>query len=250
MSEFLAALQAFPTVVFTGLLGLSLLYWLTVIVGALDLDLFGGHGGDGHDLAPGGHEGHGFLEFLSLGKVPVAITFSLFALIGWGLGMFAELNLRSWLGTVLPGPLYPALMLAALTVVSGMAAAWLVRPLRPIFTPREEHGEQGLIGRQVKVTSLKADHRFGTALCDNDGPGIIMRVVCRDGVELRRDDMAVVVEYDEAKQVYLIAPFSHVDTSGRATGTTTPVLPPPGDAPPLSTPARPVSLERQREQPH
>lgn len=253
MSEFLAALQAFPTVFYTGLLGVCLLYWITVIIGALDLDLFGGQGGaDGHDVDAGGH-GHGtssLLEFFSLGRVPIPITVSAFALVGWGLGMLAELNLRPWLGTVLPGFLYPLVMGVALTLVAGFAAAMMVRPLRPIFTTKEEHGEQGLIGRQVKITSLKADHHFGTALCDNDGPGIIMRVVCRDGVELKRDEMAVVVEFDEAKQVYLIAPFSHVDTEGRATGAIAPVLPPPGDAPALSTPHPPVSLERQREHPH
>ncbi len=250
MSEFLAALQAFPTVLFTGLLGLSLLYWLTVIVGALDLDLFGHHGGDGHDLAHGGHDGHGFLEFLSIGRVPLTITLSFFALVGWGLGMLGELHLRPWLGAVLPAPLYPVAMLVVLVLVAGFTAAWLVRPLRRIFVVHDEHGEHGLIGRQVKITSLKADHRFGTALCDNAGPGIIMRVVCREGVELKRDEMAVVVEYDEAKQVYLIAPFSHVDTSGHETGVTKPALPPPGEASTRSTPVPPVSLERQREHPH
>jgi hypothetical protein len=40
MSELLSVLLAFPTVVYTGLLGLVLLYWLFVIIGALDIDLF------------------------------------------------------------------------------------------------------------------------------------------------------------------------------------------------------------------
>ncbi len=39
MTEFIAAILAFPTVVFTGLLGLAILYWLFVIVGALDVHL-------------------------------------------------------------------------------------------------------------------------------------------------------------------------------------------------------------------
>lgn len=43
MSELLSLLLAFPTVVYTGLLALVLLYWVFVIVGALDMDHGGGH---------------------------------------------------------------------------------------------------------------------------------------------------------------------------------------------------------------
>jgi hypothetical protein len=253
MSEFLAALQSYPTVFFTGLLGVCLLYWVAVIIGALDLDLFGGHSADGPDLDAGGH-GHAnnsLLDLFSFGKVPIPIPLSFFALAGWGLGMFAELNLRSWLGIVLPGFLYPVVIGLALVVVALLVATALARPLRPIFAMKEEErGEKSLIGRQVKITSLKADHRFGTAVCENDGPGIIMMVVCRDGVELKRDDMAVVVEYDETKRVYLIAPFSYVDGEGRAISASASALRPPEVPPVVSTPQPPVSLERQREFPH
>jgi hypothetical protein len=38
VQEFLTTLLSFPTLVFTGLMGLVLLYWMTVIFGALDLD--------------------------------------------------------------------------------------------------------------------------------------------------------------------------------------------------------------------
>lgn len=255
MSEFLAALLSFPTVIFTGFLGLALLYWLTVIVGALDVDLFGHHGADADgDLATGGHAGHGLSDFLSIGTVPITITLSFFTLVAWSLGMLAEFHLRPWLGAALPGPLYPAIMLVALLVIAGAAASWIVRPLRRIFTSRSEHGEEGLIGKMVHITSLKADHQFGTALCDNAGPGIIMQVVLREGVELKRDDMAVVVEYDSAKGVYLVAPFAHMNAEEAVVGG--PAVVPPPALPPAEQPAAnstavpPVSLERQRERPH
>lgn len=38
MQEFLTTLVSFPTIVFTGVLSLTLLYWVVVIFGALDLD--------------------------------------------------------------------------------------------------------------------------------------------------------------------------------------------------------------------
>ena len=39
MTELLAALVAFPTIIFTGMLGLSMFYWLLVIVGAIELEM-------------------------------------------------------------------------------------------------------------------------------------------------------------------------------------------------------------------
>jgi hypothetical protein len=43
MTEFLSAILAFPTVVFTILMGVVLTYWLFVIIGAVGIDMLDGH---------------------------------------------------------------------------------------------------------------------------------------------------------------------------------------------------------------
>ncbi len=54
MSSLLAAFIAYPTVVFTALLGLALVYWIFVILGALDIDMFDADGlFDGADALEG-----------------------------------------------------------------------------------------------------------------------------------------------------------------------------------------------------
>jgi hypothetical protein len=245
MSEFLAALLAFPTIAYSVLLALALLYWLSVIIGALDLDLFSPDAGDaGGDMAPGGHTSHGFLEFLSIGRVPVTITASVFLLIAWFLAMLAELTLRAPLSSVISGPLFSGLLIPGTIIPAVFITGLAVRPLRWVFAQVSEHGETGLVGRMVKITSLTVDHQFGTAVCENAGPGILMNVFCRDGVQLKRDDMAVVVEFDAAKNLYLVAPFSHVPAEvDRLAAPVPPVVPP------ASTSAPAVSLERRTEPP-
>ena len=58
MSDFFIASMAFPTVVYTIPLGLSLLYWVFVILGALDIDMFTPDGADGAlDAADGAFTG-------------------------------------------------------------------------------------------------------------------------------------------------------------------------------------------------
>src|SRR5687768_9584421 len=82
MNELFEASLRFPVVVFTIGLGIVLVYWVFVLLGALDIDLLGG--GD-HDV---GHDGHhidadGVFAKLGLGVVPITITVSLIMLVGW-----------------------------------------------------------------------------------------------------------------------------------------------------------------------
>ena len=55
MNELLEASLRFPTVVFTIGLGIVLIYWLFVLIGALDIDVLGG--ADVGDAAVGGAKG-------------------------------------------------------------------------------------------------------------------------------------------------------------------------------------------------
>ena len=57
MEQFLQLALSFPTVIFSALLGLSLLYWMFVIVGAVDIDMFGGADGAAEGAAEGATEG-------------------------------------------------------------------------------------------------------------------------------------------------------------------------------------------------
>ncbi len=264
MEAFLTALFSFPTVCFTSLLALALLYWITVIVGALDIDFLspdtgadaaidaspdvvtdvGGDAGIHHDadVHATGYTPNGIGNFISLGKVPITIIFTFFAFVGWLLGMFSDMLLRGPIAGITGDLLYGFGLFPALVILSFIITGFLVRPFRGMFSLVTEHAGITLQGKMVRITSRTVSPTFGTAICDNAGAGILMRVICRDGVTLKRDEMAVVVEYDEAKQTYLVAPFSHTSMDAVDASVATP------DAP--ATPPPPVSLERREEPPH
>ncbi len=264
MDPFLHALIAMPTAIYSGLLALVLLYWLSVIVGALDLDLLHlgghghldvGHGGAGHgggaghhdaDTGVGGHEAHGFFEFLSLGQVPITITATGIVFLAWLQAMALDLGLRT---TVEPwvGHLLFALLLAAVCVPAVIITGYAVRPLRRIFTMYDEHGEASLVGRPVRITSLVVDQGFGTAAVAAQGPELLLNVVCREGVRLAKHDMAVVVDYLPHRAVYVVAPYAHLEPDA-VDG----LLRPPADGDAAGAPhpaAGPVSLESRRAPP-
>ena len=270
MDPFLHALIAMPTAIYSGLLALVVLYWLSVIVGALDLDLLhlGGHGhldaghggvghggghvahggaaGHGHDTAVGGHAAHGLFEFLSLGQVPITITATGIVFLAWLQAMALDLGLRSTLEPVL-GHLPFAVLLAAVFVPAVVVTAHAVRPLRRVFETHDEHGESSLVGRPVRITSLAVDQGFGTAAVQAQGPELLLNVVCREGVRLAKHDMAVVVEWLPDRAVYVVAPYAHLEPDA-VDGLLRP--PADGDAADVARPAAgPVSLESRRAPP-
>lgn len=236
MQEFLHALLQFPTLIFTGLLGLSLLYWLLIIVGAADLNPFDGVDGvdgvsglDGAEGAvkgavegavkgategalKGAVEGAGSvkgvsalteaLSWLGLTRVPVTISFSLFSLFGW----FISFATRHALDPVVPGFL-SALAATAAGVLGGLAiTSFLARPLGGLFQEGSRPGGQGLVGRTVKVTTERADHERGQGEIDDGAGGITVAIRTTPGSSLRRGDAAVIIDVDTERGIYTVEP--------------------------------------------
>lgn len=86
MAGILAIAASFPTVIFTVLLGLSLIYWLFVIVGAVDLDSSADGALDGVAGAKGAVEGaaKGVLEGAAKGALEGSVKGALEAKAGLG----------------------------------------------------------------------------------------------------------------------------------------------------------------------
>ncbi len=214
MDAFLTSLFAFPTAIFSVAMGMAVLYWLLVIIGACDIDLL--HVGD-HDASASGsdHDGHAgtnpnaVLEFLRVGQVPITIIASVFTFLGWTVCLAASTFVRpivpewSWwlFGLV-------ALVVALFTAFIGTGVA--VAPLAKVFSLDGQPRADDLIGKMVEVTSTEVSPRFGTARHDRDsGEDLILNVLCEAHHALKRGDQAVVLDYDRAAGVYRIAPLPH-----------------------------------------
>ena len=151
MDEFLAIIFAMPTLPWTCIVIAALVYWMSVIAGALDMDVLGGADGDiggeagdvGHGEA-GDHAGHhggdadgdgghdhgsanagssdgaftALMNALKLRSVPVTISLSLLGLSGW---------LVSFLLTHNVSPHLPLPGLATSLIVLLCALWWIFR---------------------------------------------------------------------------------------------------------------------------
>lgn len=206
---FLAGLVAFPTVLFAALAVCALLYWLLVILGAVDLDALDGLSGKVEGMlegavdavADGGSLFAEALRTLGFTRVPVTVSLTLFSFVGF---FFAESS-RELLDPVLPS--WASAAVATLVSVGGGigVTSLLTRPLRRFFADgghSHKQGGTGLLGKTATIT-IDVDERGGQARIDEE---IIVRVRVV-GLRLARGTEVVLMERDE-HGVFLVEPVA------------------------------------------
>jgi len=218
MQEFLDTALGFPTVIFTSMMGVVLLYWVTVMVGALDLDVLdpGGaaEGADGAleldadvdvDVEAGVGGIAGLLAALKLRYAPVTVTFSVLTLLAWFGSFFGSLYLAplipggAWIGSL-------AVLVAALVLALPLTSL-LTRPLAPLFETRAARSNRDLVGSVVTIKTGNVDRRFGQAELDDGQAGLLVRVRCDDEDALARGDRALIVDWDEDANAFAVEPM-------------------------------------------
>ena len=202
MDGLIPAMIAFPTVVFTILLGLVAIYWMTVIVAGLDVDVL--------DLdASVDVNASETLTALGLRGVPFTVWLSFFVLIAW---------VAMLLGSVFAGPFLAAIAgsFASSTVISLSAmtlsaalTSFAVRPVRRLFAAQVGPKNLALVGKVCTVTTMRVDDGFGQAEIADGGAGLLVQVRAAGPNSLTRGSHALVFEYDNDEGVYHITEVEH-----------------------------------------
>ena len=226
MQEFLSTILSFPTILFTGLMGLALLYWLVVILGAIDLDALDSLLGlDSFDAALDGAlesvdaamEGvdaaeakagvlSGIVNTMGARGVPVTVLGSVVLLWAWVLSYAGTKFLGPWGASLLVG-----LFLAVAALGLGVAlAAVTVRPFRKLFVTQPAQKRAALVGKLCTVLSARVDARSGRAEIEDGGAGFVAEVRCPQDNELKRGSKALVYRYEPSESVFFIGPVDDV----------------------------------------
>jgi hypothetical protein len=236
MTEFLAAILAFPTILFTIPLGVVIGYWLIVMVGAVGVDLLDGDIGDfalgakagaieggvkgaveggakaaiegGAKAAlEGGAKavGASVFEVLGFGGVPVTVSVSFVVFLSWLMSLTFALPAKAALG-FLPGVLVSGGLAALCFAVGLMLAGLAVRPLRPMFATHQAPRRAELLGRVCVIASGNVDGKFGQATFEDGGAGLVLNVVCDKANQLTRGEKALILNYDAARDAYEVEP--------------------------------------------
>lgn len=219
MTELFDASLRFPTVIFTIALGITLVYWGFVLLGALDIDLLGGGDASGAakgigDAMTGGAKGGaealkgaGGVEvgesLLGLEKVPITISASFIILASWCLSLLGSHYSASIVGS---GWLVSIAILVAAFALALPIAALFVKPLAPVFAVREGKSNRDYVGHICTITTGHVDNEFGQATIEDGATVLVISVRCDRAGALKRGSKALVVEFDPARQAYIVEP--------------------------------------------
>lgn len=234
----------YPTVIFTTLVALSLVYWLFVIIGAIDVDALGAAAGakegafegmagagkgafegmagagkgalEGAAAAKGAaadgaldgteEAAAGILSFLRLRRAPVTVVFSLFALFGW---LGSTLAVQA-LGA--PGFLVGSVLLFGTTVGSLLLTSLAIRPIAPFFSTKSGKESVSLVGKIALVSTGEVTKAFGQASFEEDGHSLTIQVRCDGTAPIKRGDRVVLVDWDAKRNVFEVEKLpSHDD---------------------------------------
>lgn len=239
MAEVFVLALSFPSVVYTVLLGVVLVYWAFVMVGVI-------HIGEGSEGALEGHVdgatkgmlegavdqlGHGagpdgdpnldldaddsggalaaIMSALHLRSVPVTVVFSFIITFSW-LVSVVVMQLLTRAAPTLVGVGSSLAVLVGSLLLALPLTSLAARPLAKVFAPKHAPVKLDFIGRTCVVRTGTVTAKFGEATLHDGGAGLVLRVRVEDGKQLGRGEQALIVDYDAARETYLVEPMRDV----------------------------------------
>lgn len=246
--DFINSLVALPTVLFTVPVGVSMLYWLMVIVGAADLD---GVFSSGDGVAEGGGEavGEGMLEsggeaigegavadgvvdgvghiehggetllhgaaeagmlasLFRLGKVPLTITITVVSLLSWVASGVTMSIVRDAIPAGLVGLAMKLGVGLGAFTFATLLARILTSPLQRLNFKSEPTGAAQLIGKKAVLISARLTGKGGQAELTSGDANLLLQVRSAVTNNLGRGDEVLIIAWDEASGFYEVEPYA------------------------------------------
>lgn len=224
MDAFFDAALSFPAVIFTVLLVPVVFYWLLAAVGVFDLDMDADLDLDmDADADAGTGEGSsgwftGWLDFLGLAGVPITVSLSLIVVFGWFIALLAT-GLANVLDVALVIRVLAGVAVLVLAfVIGGLCAAVAGRPLARLFEVTHAETRRDFVGRTCVIKTSQVTEDLGQAeAADPSGATVLLPVrpmaLPVEGLHstgsggLQYGATALIVEYDQEAEVFLVSPL-------------------------------------------
>lgn len=200
MGEFVDAALSFPAVLLSFLLVVVIVYWLLVLLGTFDIEIFSGADDDGVGDGDGG-----FFDGLGLGGVPVTVTLSVLIVVAWFVSLAGGVLLGDLGGVV--GVLAGAGVLVLGLFLGLLAARLVATPLRGLYASGPEASRGDFVGRECVIRTGRVSGDFGQAeVTAADGSTAIVQVRQTGEHELTVGRRALIFDYDIDGEFFWVAP--------------------------------------------
>lgn len=204
MTLFLQNCLTFPVIIFSGLLCIVLLYWISAAFGILEVDVLNFDSLsdlDGFD-APGLA---GLLMKLGLAGIPVTVIITFITLIGWFLTYFSNHLALRFIDTDVIRYLLGAGVFILSGFISVLLTSMILRPLQPKLAKLNQvKTVKNLLGKVAEVRSPTVNEQRGEALLEDGGAGLILQVRAPEDSGIVRGARIVLIAYDAATHSYSV----------------------------------------------
>ena len=208
MEQLLEVASQFPTVIYSTLLGIVVVYWVVGMLGLIDLDFSGDldiNVDSDVEFSAGGLTGL-FLTF-GLTGVPFTLVISVVILICWLISFYLQFYLLTWLPD---GWLYyfmGGVSNFIVFLISLPITAIVIRPLKGMFKSVEATSSHNLVGSDATIATGTVSGTFGQARLFNNGTEILVDVRCDPEHTFKLGDKVLVIKYLPENHAYIVAPY-------------------------------------------
>lgn len=213
MDPFYQNISSFPTLIYTILLVVCVLYWAGAVLGFVDIDIIdldldsldtsgGDVGADSPHSTPDVLAG--LLLRFGLVGVPVTISISILVLIGWLLCYY----IVHFVFPFVPGSFLKFVagipVLLATLYVSARFTSVLIRPLRPLFEKATQETVKHVLGQTAIVRTSRVDNEFGEVDLEDGGAGLILKARTTGDDRFVKGDKVVIYEKLSDQNIYRV----------------------------------------------
>lgn len=220
MKELLDASLSTPSIVPTILLMLVLLYWLSSMIGLIDLSFLDFdleadkdfHLEVDKEFEFSGQEAdntfsiawlNSVLSFFNLGHVPFMVFMSFLVLPLWIISLLGNYFLGNT--SIIIG----VLLLLPNLLISLFIAKILTTPFVKIFAAlnKEDNSQQVILGKVCTLMIAANDEAIGQASVKINGAPLMLNVKTTKGTSLEKGKTALIIDYHPESKSYLIEPY-------------------------------------------
>jgi hypothetical protein len=211
MEQLLEVASQFPTVIYSTLLGVVVVYWLIGMLGLVDLGLAGDvelelDVDSDVDVSIGGLTG--FMLTFGLTGVPFTLVISIITLICWLISFYLQFYILTWLPDGWLYYLMGSIVSFIIFILSLPITAVVIRPLKGMFKSVEATLSDHLVGNSATIVTGTVSETFGQARLFNNGAEMLLDVRCDSEHTLKKGDKVLLIEYLTEKYAYIVAPYS------------------------------------------
>ncbi|WP_235590930.1 OB-fold-containig protein [Pseudoalteromonas sp. 10-33] len=200
--DFLNLALTFPTIIFTALLLVVILFWVITLLGFADIDMFESD----LDIEPSSsnsNSAHSASNF-GFGSIPITVSISLVVMLSWLISIYAHKFFAYLLCDGVLFYVFGLVMLVVSAIIALPIAVIISKPLQRFFSSVETSRSSDLLGLECVVVTGKVTQTFGQGRVNFQGTEQLIEIRSHDEHPFSSGDTVVLLEHIKEQHCYIV----------------------------------------------